>query len=87
MHIGWIAEAIDLFFIILGKGGKVLNARGLKICFVIDTVCLLYWLYVDLERQLYAQSASVVVGIAINLYGYRNWTKKRIGENKSEPKS
>ena len=80
MHIGWIAEAIDLFFIVLGKGGKVLNARGLKICFVIDTVCLIYWLYIDIERQLYAQAASVSVGIAINIYGYRNWAKKRMGE-------
>lgn len=80
-HMGWLAEAIDLTFILLGKTGKVLNARGLKICFVIDSVCLLYWLYVDIERQLYAQAASVLVGIIINVYGWITWTRKKIGEN------
>lgn len=83
MHIGWIAEFIDLIFIILGKGGKILNARGLKICFIIDIVCLLYWCYVDIQRQLYAQALSVSVGIIINIYGYSHWKKKKIGENQS----
>lgn len=80
MHIGWLAEFIDLIFIILGKGGKILNARGLKICFLIDLVCLAYWGYIDIQRQLYAQALSVGVGIVINIYGYMNWKKKKIGE-------
>lgn len=79
MHIGWAAEAIDLFFIILGKSGKVLNARGLKICFIIDSFCLAYWFYVDIERQLYSQAGSVFIGLLINLYGYKNWKKRKIG--------
>lgn len=80
MHIGWVAEAVDLAFILAGKTGKVLNARGLKICFVIDSVCLFYWFYVDIERQLYSQAASVFVGLCINIYGYRTWKRKKIGE-------
>lgn len=87
MHIGWLAEAIDLIFIILGKSGKVLNARGLKICFLIDSICLLYWLYVDIERQLYAQAASVFVGLIINIYGWIHWSKNKIGENQNKDES
>lgn len=81
MHIGWTAELIDLIFIILGKSGKVLNARGLKICFVVDSVCLIYWLYVDIKRQLYAQAASVLVGLIINIYGWIYWKNKHIGDS------
>lgn len=80
MHMGWLAEAIDLAFILLGKSGKILNARGLKICFVIDSICLSYWFYVDIERQLYAQAASVFIGLLINLYGWKHWSKNKIGE-------
>ncbi len=80
MHIGWTAEAFDLAFILLGKTGKVLNARGLKICFVLESFCLAYWFYVDIERQLYSQAASVLVGLAINIYGYRHWKKRKLGE-------
>lgn len=80
MHIGWLAEAIDAGFIVLGKSSKILNARGLKICFVVDSICLLYWLYVDIDRQLYAQAISVFIGLFINLYGWRRWTKLGTGK-------
>lgn len=78
-HIGWLAEFIDLVFILLGKGGKILNAKGLKICFIIDSVCLAYWFWVDIDRCLYAQAGSVFIGFVINIYGYYNWRKNKIG--------
>lgn len=84
MHIGWLAEALDAIFILTGKTAKVLNARGLKIAFIIDSICLIYWCYVDIERQLYAQAVSVTIGLCINIYGYRKWTKLGIGSKKNE---
>ncbi len=60
----------------LGKGGKILNARGLRACFLVDLVCLSYWLYMDLNRGLIAQGCSCVVSMAICVYGYIRWGKK-----------
>jgi hypothetical protein len=79
MHIGWLAEGIDLLFLIFGKTGKILSARASRLCFIVDSLCLFYWFYVDIDRQLYAQACSVCVGLIINLYGFLYWKKKGIG--------
>lgn len=79
MGHNWLAEAIDAVFIVLGKSSKVLNAKGLRICFILDSFCLIYWLYIDIERELYAQAVSVLIGLGINIYGWRTWKKKGIG--------
>lgn len=70
------SNLIDAVFLLLGKGGKFLNARGNRICFLIDLFCLTYWFYIDLHRELYAQAVSVLVSAAIAVYGYRRWGRK-----------
>ncbi len=74
---GFTANLLDLVFIILGKSGKFLNARGLRICFIIDTVCVGYWFYIDIERGLFAQAASCLLTIGINIYGWNKWGKDK----------
>ena len=73
---GLTANLIDACFLILGKGGKILNARRNRMCFMCDIVCLSYWFYMDMQRGLYAQAVSCIISIMICGYGFRNWGKK-----------
>lgn len=70
---GLTANIIDACFLIFGKTGKVLNARGNRICFLIDLTCLTYWCYMDIQRGLYSQGISCLVSMGIAVYGYRRW--------------
>lgn len=72
---GITANLIDACFLVLGKTGKFLNARGLRICFIIDIICLSYWFYMDLQRGLYSQGISCIVSICICIYGFIKWGK------------
>lgn len=72
---GLTANIIDFVFLCFGKYGKFLNARGQRICFIIDLVCICYWFFIDVQRGLYGQAASCFISTAIAIYGYRNWKK------------
>jgi hypothetical protein len=73
---GLTANLIDAVMLIFGKGGKILNAKGIRACFLIDIACLSYWTYMDFERSLYSQGISAIISIIICIYGYRQWGKK-----------
>lgn len=75
-YFGFLANAIDAVFICLGKTGKILNARGNRICFILEGICLCYWFVMDLNRGLYAQAIGVFFSMAIAIYGYRKWGKR-----------
>ena len=74
-YFGLAANLVDACFMLVGKTGKVLNARGNRICFLLDIICLCYWIYIDIQRGLYSQALSASISICICLYGYRNWGK------------
>lgn len=74
------ANLIDALFLVLGKGGKILNARGNRICFLIDITCLSYWVYMDFARGLYSQGTSALISIFIAIYGFRRWGKMKMGK-------
>lgn len=80
MSPGLIANLIDAVFLILGKSGKFLNARGNRICFIFEWICLIYWFFTDINRGLYAQAISVVVSFLIAIYGFRRWGKMKMEE-------
>ena len=73
---GFTANLIDACFLIFGKTGKFLNARGIRICFVIDFICLSYWMYMDIQRGLISQGISCLISMVICIYGFRRWGKK-----------
>ena len=73
---GLTANLVDAFMLVIGKGGKFLNARGNRICFLIDILCLSYWFFMDISRGLYSQGASCVVSIVICAYGFYNWGRR-----------
>ncbi len=73
---GLTANLIDASFLILGKGGKFLNARGNRICFLIDLICLSYWMVMDIQRGLYSQGISCTISMSLCIYGFIRWGKK-----------
>ena len=79
---GLTANIIDALMLVLGKGGKFLNARGNRICFLIDIACLSYWFFMDISRGLYSQGISCIVSIIICGYGFYNWGKKMKAKKK-----
>ena len=72
---GLYANLVDAGFLTFGKVGKFLNARGNRICFLMDLVCLSYWLIMDIQRGLYAQGISCTNSMCICIYGFINWGK------------
>lgn len=76
-YFGWTANIIDALFLILGKSGKFLNARGNRICFIIEIFCLIYWFYMNCNRGLVSQASSCIVSIGIAVYGYYKWGQKK----------
>lgn len=83
---GLTANLIDAFFMLIGKTSKILNARGIRICFIFDITCLIYWIYIDIQRSLYSQAISACISIMIAVYGFRNWGKLRMKNKKKQKK-
>lgn len=75
-YFGLTANLIDAIFMILGKTSKIMNARRLRYCFIIDLFCLSYWVYMDIQRGLYSQAVSAVISMAIATYAFINWGRK-----------
>ena len=73
---GMTANIIDACFLLFGKGGKILNARGNRICFLMDLVCLSYWFCMDIQRGLFSQGVSCLVSMCICVYGFIRWGKR-----------
>lgn len=76
MHINWIMELFDTIASILGKYGSWLNAKGRKICFIVWSLCIIYWFFRDIQLEMYSRAISCIVSLGINIYGYINWSKK-----------
>ena len=76
-YFGLTANLIDAIFMTLGKTSKIMNARRLRYCFIIDMVCLFYWTYMDINRGLYSQAVSAVISMGIAAYGFVHWGRKK----------
>jgi hypothetical protein len=74
---GAVANLIDACVLVFGKTGKFLNARGIRWCFVIEFMCLGYWMWIDIERGLISQGLSCLVSMCIAVYGFIRWGRKK----------
>lgn len=79
MNINWIGEILDTIASLSGQYGRWLSARGYRICFVIWSICTVYWAARDFSLGLYSQGVFCIFSVAINIYGYVNWKNKGIG--------
>jgi len=86
MQINWIGEGIDLIFSMMGKWGRWQNNKGRKVCFLVWSVCALYWGCRDLYLNLFVQSFFCFVSVGLHAHGYWNWKKNKIGEVKNDGK-
>lgn len=80
IDINIVSELFDTAFSLLGKYGRWLNVKGKRWCFVIWSVCCMYWVYRDLMVGLYSQAFFCITSIGLHMYGFFNWKKERFGE-------
>ena len=74
-YFGLTANLVDAFFMVIGKTSKIMNARKIRYCFLLDIGCLSYWVYMDIMRGLYSQALSALISIFIAVYAFRRWGK------------
>lgn len=72
-----MGELTDLIFSILGKSGRLFNAHGKRICFILWIGCLLYWIARNYQLGLMVQMVGCFVSILLHIYGYYKWGKKK----------
>ena len=73
-----MGEFTDLIFTLLGKSGRLFNANGKRVCFIIWTFCLMYWAYRNYHLGLKVQTGGCFVSIGMHIYGFWKWGKKGI---------
>ena len=74
-----MGELTDFIALILGKVGSWFNCRGQRICFVLWTICVLYWMVRDYNLGLMVQTCGCFLTLSMHLYGWWNWKAKGIG--------
>ena len=84
LNINWTGELLDTTASLAGKYGRWLNARGKRACFIIWSICTIYWAIRDFKLGLYSQSLFCVSSVILNIYGYFNWKAIGIGESKEQ---
>lgn len=75
-EINWLEEAFDTVASISGKYARWLNARRRRVCFIIGSICVVYWAGRDIYLGLYSQAIFCIFSVGLNVYGYINWGKK-----------
>jgi hypothetical protein len=79
MDFNIIGEILDTIASLTCKWGRWLNAKGKKTSFLIWAAICVYWVIRDLQLHLYSQAFFCTTSIFLNLYGYWNWNKKKLG--------
>lgn len=75
-----MGELTDLVFTIAGKFGRWMNIKGLRVCFIIWSFVMLYWIARNYSLGLMVQTGGCVFSLGMHLYGYYNWSKEGIGK-------
>lgn len=73
-----MGEITDLIFTLLGKSGRLLNAHGKRFCFIIWSICLIYWMARNWNLGLLVQTGGCLVSLCMHAYGWYTWGKKGI---------
>lgn len=84
VEINWVGELFDTIASLSGKYGRWLNARGKRVCFIVWSICTIYWAMRDFKLGLYSQAVFCIFSVLLNFYGYINWKNQGIGENSNK---
>lgn len=70
-----VGETLDTIFSFSSKYARWLNVRHNRLCFIIWTICCLYWMGRDLYLGLYSQGIFCAWSVGLNIYGYVRWKR------------
>ena len=79
-----MGEITDLIFTLIGKAGRWYNIKGQRICFVLWSIVMIYWIYRNYELGLKVQTCGCMFSLGMHIYGWYNWTKEKIGMKKQD---
>lgn len=83
MEHNWLMEVFDTIASLSGKWARWLNVKGKRTCFIIWSIVVIYWCARDIYVGFYSQAFFCTISFAMHIYGYYNWGKKGIGNDKS----
>ena len=66
------------FFSILAVIGSILNVKKINTCFIIWTICNIFWLIYDLINHEFARSILDLVNLATSTWGIFAWFKEDV---------
>lgn len=66
----WMVSSITVF-------GSILNVKKKSSCFLVWTLCNIFWLIYDLYSRSYARSVLDVVNLATSIWGMLSWIKPK----------
>jgi nicotinamide riboside transporter PnuC len=78
--IDWLGEALDTLFSLSSKGARWFNIKKMRVCFIIWSICAIYWIYRDLSLNLYSQAFFCVPSLALHIYGWWSWSRKKVDD-------
>lgn len=65
-------------FSILAVIGSILNVKKINTCFIIWTICNIFWLIYDLINHEFARSILDLVNLATSTWGIFAWFKEDV---------
>lgn len=66
------------FFSILAVIGSILNVQKIRSCFIIWTICNVFWVIYDLISKQYARLILDCVNLATSTWGIFAWFKENV---------
>jgi nicotinamide riboside transporter PnuC len=75
IQINWVGEILDTIAKVLGKYGTWLGIRKNRMCFIVNIICCVYWIGIDVYRNLWSQALFTIPTIALQIYGFYKWGK------------
>lgn len=72
-----LGEILDTIASLSGKYGRWLNVKRKRQCFLIWSVVCLYWIWRDINLQLWSQGFFCLFSLGLNLYGYVYWGREK----------
>lgn len=75
-----MGEFTDLIFMLASKSARWFNVQGKRICFVIWSISVAYWVARNASMGLMVQTVGCLISLGLHIYGWWNWKNKGIGD-------
>jgi cell shape-determining protein MreC len=75
IELNIVGEILDTITSLSGKLGRWLNIKKKRACFLIWSLCCIYWIFRNYNLNLFSQSFFCIISLGLNMYGYLYWGK------------